>query len=57
MQQTLLYLIDPKAKAPTDPETEETLTRVKERIAFLVRELEENHEIRAKLRDHRFPRQ
>jgi hypothetical protein len=41
---TLLYLLDPEAKAPTDPETGEPVTRVKDRIAFLVRELEKRKE-------------
>lgn len=40
----LLYLLDPEAKAPTDPETGEPVTRVKERIDFLVRELEKGRE-------------
>jgi len=34
---TLLYLLDPEAKAPTNSETGEAVTRVMERIAFLVR--------------------
>jgi len=37
---TLLYFLDSEAKAPTDPETGETVTCVKERIAFLVCGLE-----------------
>jgi hypothetical protein len=41
---TLLYLFDPEAKAPTDPETGSPVTRVKERIEFLVSELEKRRE-------------
>jgi len=41
---TLLYLFDPEAKAPTDPETGNPVIRVKERIAFLVSELERRKE-------------
>jgi hypothetical protein len=41
---TLLCLLDPEAKAPTDPETGEPITRVKERIEFLVRELQSARE-------------
>jgi len=41
---TLLYLLDPKAKAPTDPKTGRPVSHVKERIAFLVSELEERKE-------------
>jgi len=37
---TLLCLLDPEAKAPTDPETGKPVAHVKERIEFLVRELE-----------------
>jgi predicted nucleic acid-binding protein len=41
---TLLYLFDPEAKAPTDPETGSPVTRVKERIEFLVSALERRKE-------------
>ena len=41
---TLLYLLDPEAKVPSDPETGEPVARVKERIEFLVRELEKGRE-------------
>jgi len=41
---TLLYLLDPEAKAPTDPETGKPVSYVKERIAFLVSELEKSRE-------------
>ena len=41
---TLLYLFDPEAKAPTDPETGNPVTHVKERIEFLVRVLEKRKE-------------
>jgi len=41
---TLLYLLDPEAKAPTDPETGEPVSRIKNRIAFLVSELEKSKE-------------
>ena len=41
---TLLYLFDPEAKAPTDPETENPVTHVKERIEFLLSELEKRKE-------------
>jgi len=41
---TLLYLLDPEAKAPTDPETGESVSRVKDRITFLVSELEKRKE-------------
>jgi hypothetical protein len=41
---TLLCLLDPEAKAPTDPETGEAVTRVKERIEYLIRELEKGRE-------------
>jgi hypothetical protein len=41
---TLLYLFDPEAKAPTDPETGNPVTRVKERIEFLVSDLEKRKE-------------
>ena len=41
---TLLYLFDPEAKAPTDPETGNPVTRVKERIEFLVSGLEKRKE-------------
>lgn len=41
---TLLYLFDPEAKAPTDPETGKPVTRVKERIKFLVSDLEKRKE-------------
>jgi len=41
---TLLYLLDPEAKAPTDPETGEPVARVKDRITFLVSELEKRKE-------------
>ena len=33
---TLLYLLDPDAKGPTDPETGNPVTRIKERIEYLV---------------------
>jgi hypothetical protein len=41
---TLLCLLDPEAKAPTDPETGKPVAHVKERIEFLVRELESDKE-------------
>lgn len=41
---TLLYLLDPEAKAPKDPETGEPVARVKDRITFLVSELEKRKE-------------
>lgn len=41
---TLLYLLDPEAKAPIDPETGKPVANVKERIEFLVSELEKGKE-------------
>jgi len=41
---TLLYLLDPEAKAPTDPKTGEPVSRVKDRITFLVSDLEKRKE-------------
>jgi hypothetical protein len=40
----LLYLLDPEAKPPTSPETGEPVSHVKERIAYLVTELEKSRE-------------
>lgn len=40
----LLYLLDPEVKAPTDPETGEPVSRIKDRIAFLVDDLERRKE-------------
>ena len=37
---TPLCLLDPEAEAPAAPETGEPVTRVQERVEFLVRELE-----------------
>jgi predicted nucleic acid-binding protein len=41
---TLLYLLDPEAKAPTDSETGEPVSRVKDQIRYLVGELEKRKE-------------
>jgi len=41
---TLLFLLDPEAKAPTDPETGEPISRVNDRITFLIGELEKRKE-------------
>jgi hypothetical protein len=41
---TLLYLLDPEAKAPTDPETGAPVSRVQDRITYLVSELEKRKE-------------
>jgi len=40
----LLYVLDPEAKAPIDPETGEPVSRVKNRIEFLIDELEKQKE-------------
>lgn len=41
---TLLYLLDPNAKAPTDPETGQAVTDVKERVEHLVSTLEKERQ-------------
>jgi hypothetical protein len=41
---TLLFLLDPAAKAPTDPETGEPVVRVNDRISRLVGDLEKRKE-------------
>jgi predicted nucleic acid-binding protein len=41
---TLLYLLDPDAKAPTDPETGQPVGNVKDRIEYLVAQLEKSRE-------------
>lgn len=41
---TLLFLLDPEAKVPTDPKTGETVAGVNERMALLVSELEKRKE-------------
>lgn len=40
----LLYLLDPDAKAPTDPETGQPVTRVKERVQHLVETLQKDRQ-------------
>jgi hypothetical protein len=41
---TLLFLLDPEVKIPTDPKTGETVAGVNERMALLVSELEKRKE-------------
>ena len=41
---TLFYLLDPDAKAPTDPQTGLPVPRVRERVEYLVSRLEKNRE-------------
>lgn len=41
---TLLFVLDPEAKVPTDPKTGEAVTSVNERIVLLVNELERRKE-------------
>ena len=41
---TLFYLLDPDARAPTDPQTGLPVSRVKERVEYLVGTLEKNRD-------------
>jgi len=41
---TLFYLLDPDAKAPTDPQTGLPVPHVRERVKYLVSTLEKNRD-------------